>query len=53
MGAGVHGAEGAPAQPAQSKAEVRAWARADGFTVPDDGRLRPEIHQAWQDTHHP
>ena len=23
----------------------------DGLTVPDRGRLRPEIHQAWQDAH--
>jgi hypothetical protein len=34
-----------------STAEVRAWARANGFTVPDRGRLRPEIHQAWQQSH--
>ena len=49
MGAGVHGAEGAPAQPAPSTAELRAWARVNGFTVADRGRLRPEIHRAWQD----
>ena len=40
-------AAGAP-QPPPSTAEVRAWARANGFDVPDRGRLRPEIHQAWQ-----
>lgn len=26
-----------------STAEIRAWARANGITVPDRGRLRPEI----------
>lgn len=29
-------------------AQLRAWARANGLTVPDRGRLRPEIRQAWQ-----
>ncbi len=46
------GAEGAPAgtpTPAPTTAEVRAWARANGIAVPDRGRLRPEIHQAWRD----
>ena len=37
-----------PAEPAPSTAEVRAWARAAGLTVPDRGRLRPEIHAAWR-----
>jgi hypothetical protein len=36
---------------APSTAEIRAWARANGVTVPDRGRLRPEIHQAWRDAH--
>ena len=36
---------------APSTAEIRAWARAGGMTVPDRGRLRPEIHQAWRDAH--
>jgi hypothetical protein len=39
-------AMGAPA-PAPTTAEVRAWARDNGYEVPDRGRLRPEIHQAW------
>ena len=39
------------ATPAASTAEIRAWARAHGLTVPDRGRLRPEIHQAWRDAH--
>ena len=30
---------------------IRHWARANGITVPDRGRLRPEIHQAWRDAH--
>ena len=49
IGAGEDGgATGAP-EPAPSTAEVRAWARANGLPVPDRGRLRPEIHQAWRD----
>jgi hypothetical protein len=38
---------GAPQAPAPSTAEVRAWARRSGLPVPDRGRLRPEIWQAW------
>jgi predicted ester cyclase len=49
IGTGEDGLAGAPPQPPPSTAEVRAWARANGFIVPDRGRLRPEIHQAWQD----
>ncbi len=37
--------------PEPSVAEVRAWARATGLTVPDKGRLRPEIHAAWRAAH--
>jgi hypothetical protein len=43
--------DGAPAAPEPSTAEVRAWARGIGLTVPDRGRLRPEIRQAWRDAH--
>ncbi len=39
---------GAPEAPSPSTAEVRAWARANGITVPDRGRLRPEIWEAWR-----
>ncbi|MEO5680949.1 MAG: ERCC4 domain-containing protein [Acidimicrobiales bacterium] len=53
IGAGDHGAADAPDQPPPSTAEVRAWARAAGLTVPDRGRLRPEVHRAWQDAHQP
>jgi hypothetical protein len=49
IGAGEDGLVGAPPVPAPATAEVRAWARANGFDVPDRGRLRPEIHQAWRD----
>jgi hypothetical protein len=42
---------GAPDQPEPSVAEVRAWARTAGFTVPDRGRLRPEIWTAWRNAH--
>jgi hypothetical protein len=47
------GTAGAPPQPAPTTAEIRGWARANGYTVPDRGRLRPEIHQAWHDAHPP
>ncbi|MDP9386356.1 MAG: hypothetical protein M3Q48_00110 [Actinomycetota bacterium] len=40
-----------PAVPRPSTAEVRAWARAHALAVPDRGRLRPEIHQAWEAAH--
>jgi hypothetical protein len=43
----------APAGPQPSTAEVRVWARAAGLPVPDRGRLRPEIWQAWHDAHRP
>ena len=43
----------APAAPQPSTAEVRAWARTVGLPVPDRGRLRPEIWQAWHDTNRP
>jgi hypothetical protein len=39
----------APAAPEPSTAEVRAWARTVGLLVPERGRLRPEIWQAWRD----
>ncbi len=38
-------AESAPPDPPAR--ELRAWARANGITVPDRGRLRPEILTAW------
>jgi len=28
---------------------AQVWARANGLVVADRGRLRPEIHRAWQD----
>jgi hypothetical protein len=43
------GAAGAP--PAPTTAEVRAWARALDLAVPDRGRLRPDIWQAWYQAH--
>lgn len=42
---------GAPDQLEPSVAEVRAWARTAGLTVPDRGRLRPEIWAAWRNAH--
>jgi len=43
----------APAAPEPNTAEVRAWAHSIGLSVPDRGRLRPEIWQAWHDAHAP
>jgi hypothetical protein len=37
----------APSDP--STAEVRTWARSAGLDVPDRGRLRPEVWQAWRE----
>jgi hypothetical protein len=34
-----------------STAEVRSWARSAGLEVPDRGRLRPEVWQAWREAH--
>jgi len=42
----------APDSPEPSTAEVRAWARANGIPVPDRGRLRPEVRDAWRTAHH-
>ena len=39
----------AAAAPEPSTAEVRAWARTAGLSVPDRGKLRPDIWQAWHD----
>ncbi len=52
ISAGEDGTAGAPPEPEPSVAEVRTWARANGLVVPDRGRLRVEIHQAWRDAHH-
>lgn len=41
----------APDAPKPSTAEVRAWARANGIAVPDRGRLRPELWDAWRAAH--
>jgi hypothetical protein len=41
----------APAAPEPSTGEVRAWARTQDIPVPDRGRLRPEIWQAWRTAH--
>jgi hypothetical protein len=41
----------APTAPMPETKELRAWARSVGLDVPDRGRLRPEIAQAWRDAH--
>ncbi len=43
----------APDAPEPSTRDVRGWARAAGMAVPDRGRLRPEIWQAWRDAQRP
>lgn len=51
-GAGVAVELGAaPAAPEPSTAQVRAWARSVGLEVPDRGRLRPQIWDAWRTAH--
>jgi hypothetical protein len=42
---------GAPERPDPTVAEVRAWARNAGFEVPDRGKLRPGIWDAWHAAH--
>jgi len=37
--------------PEPSTAEVRAWARDTSIPVPDRGRLRPEVWDAWRAAH--
>jgi hypothetical protein len=43
----------APSVPQPTTAEVRAWARSHGITVPDRGRLRPEVWHRWHAAHQP
>jgi hypothetical protein len=38
----------APAAPEPSTADGRAWARRHNIAVPERGRLRPEVWQAWR-----
>jgi hypothetical protein len=47
IGISEHEAAGRGPRPTPSTGEVRAWARANGLTVSDRGRLRPEVYQAW------
>ncbi|HZM79828.1 MAG TPA: histone-like nucleoid-structuring protein Lsr2 [Candidatus Limnocylindrales bacterium] len=37
--------------PMSTTAQIRAWARSQGLAVPDRGRLRPEIIDAWHQSH--
>ncbi len=41
----------APYRPDPTVGEVRSWARNAGLEVPDRGRLRPEIWDAWNRAH--
>lgn len=40
-----------PSKSGPTTASVRAWAREAGLPVPDRGRLRPEVWQAWREAH--
>lgn len=51
MGPLVTELDRAPVAPEPSTAEVRTWARDRGITVPDRGRLRPEVWDAWWAAH--
>ena len=42
---------GEPTAQEPATAQVRAWARTTGVAVPDRGRLRPEIWDAWRAAH--
>jgi len=53
IGQVVSDLDDAPRAPGPSTAEVRAWARANGIAVPDRGKLRPEVWDAWRDAHLP
>lgn len=50
IGTTEHDAVG-PEPPPPSTAEVRAWALRSGLVVPQRGRLRPEIHRAYDEAH--
>ncbi len=43
--------DNAPTAPEPSTAEVRSWARTHAITVPDRGKLRPEVWDAWRAAH--
>lgn len=43
------GAQVPQAEP--TTAQVRGWARANGVPVPDRGKLRPEVWEAWRREH--
>ncbi|MDQ4134243.1 MAG: hypothetical protein M3179_13835 [Actinomycetota bacterium] len=51
IGTGEDLDHGSQSQPSPSTAEIRAWARAAGLTVPNRGRLRPEVLHAWREAH--
>jgi len=45
------GFDEAPAAPEPTAAEVRAWAGVHGIPVPDRGKLRREVWDAWRAAH--
>jgi hypothetical protein len=49
--AGYTGFGEAPAAREPTAAEVRAWAGVHGIAVPDRGKLRREVWDAWRTAH--
>lgn len=45
------GTADAPEAPLPTTAEVRAWARTSGLSVPDRGRLAPAVWDEWRRAH--
>jgi hypothetical protein len=41
----------APEAPGPATVAARAWARANGLSVPDRGKLQPEVWAAWRAAH--
>jgi hypothetical protein len=50
IGSGESVVSSGPAEPEPSTADLRTWARSNGIGVPDRGRLRPEVWQAWRES---
>ena len=49
--AGGRGGRGAPRTPARAPADIRAWARENGFDVPERGRVAAEVREAYVAAH--
>jgi len=51
IGPGIGDLDSAPAPPGPTTAEIRVWAREQGLSVSDRGRLRSETIAAWHAAH--